>query len=118
MNALLMSSCVLVLGMSGLCFFGQVFVGRFLPTATAMGVFGAIAALTGIRVAGGSGRHRRWAAWSGAAGVLAVAADVANYYTYLAIPGNYYPWFMFGPYAAALALIAAAAATGKGQRPS
>ena len=105
MKAWLIISCLFTLGMAGLCFLGQMFVGHFLPTATAMGVFGVIAAVSGISITTGSDKYRKLAVVSGFGGVLSVAADVANYYLYLAIPGNYYGWFMFGPYAAALAVI-------------
>lgn len=91
--------------MAGLCFVGQLFVGRFLPTAMAMGVFGVIAAVSGFNLESSSDKFRKAAMIGGFGGALSVAADVANYYLYLAIPGNYYAWLMFGPYAAALAFI-------------
>lgn len=103
-----MIASIFVLCVSGFCFLGQLFVGKLLPTAMAMGILGLMAGMAGISVSSGSAKHKKRAVWSAVAGLLAVAADVANYYLYLAIPGNYYGWFMFGPYAAALAFIAAA----------
>lgn len=113
MKAALIPVGLFCLAMGALCFFGQLFVGKFLPTATLMGLSGFVAGAAGIGLGGGSQRCRRWALWGGSAGVAAVGLDVANYYIYLAIPGNYYAWFMFGPYAAALAFIAVLAAATK-----
>lgn len=109
MEAVMFISCLFVLAMSALCFFGQIFIGHLIPTTTAMGIFGLIAGISGMSVAAGSSKHRKAATIGGFGGVLSVAADVANYYLNLAIPGNYYAWPVFGAYAAALAIIGIAA---------
>lgn len=106
LDALFILAAVVCLALGGFCFVGMLFIGKLAPTLLAMGVCGVAAAAGAIGLAArGTENFRLLAQWAGAAGVLAVAADVAHYYAFMAIPGNYYAWLVFGPYAAALGLV-------------
>ena len=46
-----------------------------------------------------------WLRWVTLIALIGVALDVATYYIYLAIPGNYYPWLLVAPFIACLAWV-------------
>lgn len=115
MNVLLGCSAAFCGFMSLMCVFGQLFAGRLLPTACAMALSGGAAAVLGLGLVGGKAHWARPAMIAGALGVLSVAADAAYYYKHLAIPGNYYGWGLFGPFAAALAVVAISGARARGR---
>jgi rifampin ADP-ribosylating transferase len=96
----------LFVGASGFLF-GQLFFGQFSIAATIAGVGGVLAGALG-----GTRQGRRltleWFVFSCCvAGVVGVAFDAYDYYKHLNIPGNYYAWFMIGPFVVSLAVIAA-----------
>jgi len=87
--------------------FGQLFSGRFELAATLAGVFGLIAAVPG------PGKTnlvptRAWVVL--ACSVLAlvgVGLDAHDYYSREHSSGNYYAWFLIGPFCVAVALLGA-----------
>jgi predicted Co/Zn/Cd cation transporter (cation efflux family) len=121
MQALVVISSIYALFMALVGFlFGQLFAGHFEVGATLAGVFGAAAAVLGVvnlvksSAAGpSSDTLRRATVGCALTALLGVALDAANYYLYLNITGNYYAWFMIGPFCAALALIATLSWRGK-----
>lgn len=85
--------------------FGQLFVGHFSIVASVVGVAGITAAAGALMLANRSGHTPPWVQWSSLVALIGVIADAANYYLYLAIPGNYYAWGLIGPFAACLGFI-------------
>lgn len=88
-------------GASGFLF-GQLFFGQFSWAAMLAGVFGVAGGLLGQRIAV---ELRLLTIAVCAAGIAGVAMDAFHYYAELQSPGNYYAWFLIGPYAAALVFI-------------
>ena len=84
--------------------FGQLFAGHFSAAATLAGVCGLVAAVLPVFK---NERAKRIAAFVCFASVAGVAGDVYDYYAHLAIPGNYYAWFLIGPFALATAFLGA-----------
>lgn len=96
-------ACAIFVGASGFLF-GQLYFGTFSLAATIAGVSGVLAgALSWL--ADRNARLKRVVFVCCAAGLLGVAMDAYHYYTELHRPGNYYAWFLIGPYIATLLLI-------------
>jgi hypothetical protein len=92
--------------------FGQIFTGFFSLPATLAGVCGIAAASLS------KSPHRRTLVGGlCAASLVGVALDALHYYTQLAIPGNYYAWFLIGPYCLCLVFIAYAVQLQKRSNP-
>ena len=90
--------------MGAIFLFGQLFAGHFSPGATIAGVCGLITSVLPILT---NERARRIAASVSLAALAGVALDAYHYYTKLDIPGNYYAWFLIGPFAVAVAFLGA-----------
>lgn len=94
---------VLFVGFSFL--FGQLFFGDFEWSASVAGLCGFLAAV----FAGGFATRTRVARIITIGlcivALVAVGFDAYRYYAHHDIPGNYYAWFMIGPYCACLALL-------------
>jgi hypothetical protein len=97
--------------------FGQLFAGRLSIAATTAGVCGLAAAVLPVFA---NERAKRTAALVCFMSVAGVAGDAYEYYAHLAIPGNYYAWFLIGPFAAATAFLGArhVASFGPGRQPA
>ena len=88
--------------------FGQVFSGVF-SVAGMLGGLGGVAA--GILAGLPSHRVPRPAVLAACiAGLLGAAMHVYDYYSRSHVPGNYYAWFLTGPFVVALIIIAFQAA--------
>jgi hypothetical protein len=92
---------VVFVGASGFLF-GQLFFGQFSLAATLAGLSGVISGILGRRI---TTRARLLTSLVCAAGLAGVAMDAFHYYSELHIPGNYYAWFLIGPFAAGLVFI-------------
>lgn len=88
--------------------FGQLFSGTFTLGASLAGFMG-IAACALSLLSEGKPLLSGFLLVCCAASVAGVGLDVWRYYTELDSPGNYYAWFLVGPYLVALAVIAQAA---------
>lgn len=86
--------------------FGQLFAGHFSPAATLTGGAGVACAMAALRMATQGTWTARWVRWAAVCALAGVALDVADYYLYLDIPGNYYPWFLVVPFIACIGLVA------------
>ncbi len=86
--------------------FGQVFAGHFSVAATLAGVAGLWAGVRGLGAKANGAKASPPTLWICLAAVAGVAMDAVEYYTKLNIPGNYYAWFMIGPFCGCLILIA------------
>lgn len=89
--------------------FGQLFAGHLSVAASLTGCAGLVSALIAFKLASSERWTAGWARWTPLLALLGVALDVADYYLHLNIPGNYYPWFLVGPFVGALVLVAATA---------
>ena len=85
--------------------FGQLFFGNFELGATLAGIFGLLGGAL-------SGQFSRKTSLRSLIVIVfcfislcGVALDVYNYYANSHVPGNYYAWFMIGPYLAFMILI-------------
>jgi len=107
MKTLLSIACVysLFVAVAGFLF-GQAFFGNFSLPATVAGTAGTLAAVAGFRLTAGRIQTGTFAFWCAIAGLVGVAMDAANYYINLNAPGNYYAWFLNGPFCVALLFIA------------
>lgn len=85
--------------------FGQLFAGHFSVAATLTGVAGLASSVGAFILADKPGKAAPWIRWAPLLTLVGIALDVANYYMYLAIPGNYYPWFLVAPFAACVAWV-------------
>jgi len=85
--------------------FGQAFAGHFSLAASLAGGAGLACAAGAFHLASRRGPAPTWIGWVSVATLIGVAADVASYYLYLAIPGNYYPWFLVAPFVACVAFV-------------
>ena len=105
MNALLniARGYVIFMGASGFLF-GQLFFGTFSFAASLAGVSGISAGVLSWRSIERQG-VRPFVVLSCIAGVVGVALDALHYYSHLDAPGNYYAWFLNGPFVVALLLI-------------
>ena len=85
--------------------FGQLYFAIFEWPATIAGVFGLLSGgLSGKFVT--NSRARSFAVILFCfTSVVGVAFDAYNYYAHLNIPGNYYAWFMIGPFCLCLLVI-------------
>ncbi len=97
-------SYVVFFGAAGFLF-GQVFNGYFSFAGTLAGVSGILAAVLGGPRAPRSAGLDHLVVPCCLAGCIGVALDAYHYYTVLDSPGNYYAWFLTGPYVGALLLI-------------
>lgn len=87
--------------------FGQVFCGNYSIPATLAGVAGVLTGLISW-LPSRSLVVRAIVTLCGVAGVVGVTMDALHYYTTLHSPGNYYAWFLIGPFTAFLLLIGCA----------
>lgn len=85
--------------------FGPLFAGHFSVPATITGVAGLATSIGAFTLAALPGQSVPWVRWSALLALVGVAFDIASYYMYLAIPGNYYPWFLVAPYALCLSWV-------------
>lgn len=85
--------------------FGQLFAGHFSVAATLTGVAGLASSLGAFMLAATPGQSIPWVRWSALLTLVGIALDIADYYMHLAIPGNYYPWFLVAPFAACAAWV-------------
>jgi hypothetical protein len=110
MRTLLPISCgySLFVALSGFLF-GQLFFGQFTFAATLAGVAGATSAVIGFKLSSHSNTLKVPVTVCACGAVVGVAMDAIHYYRDFAIPGNYYGWFMIGPFCLAQAFIAYAA---------
>jgi hypothetical protein len=84
--------------------FGQFFFGAFSVAPTIAGVAGVVAgAMSGLIQK--TPRVAPVVVLAAAAGLIGVAMDAHHYYSELDISGNYYAWFLIGPFAAGLCLV-------------
>jgi len=98
--------------------FGQIFFGHFSFVASVAGVAGLVASAGAFLLAKHANPAPTWVMWSSFVALLGVAADAANYYINLAIPGNYYAWALIGPYVACLCFIGGTARNRAARTPS
>lgn len=89
--------------------FGQLFAGYFSVAASLAGVAGLACAVGAFVLAAAPHRPVAWVRWASLATLVGVAMDVASYYMYMAIPGNYYPWLLVAPFAGCVAWVGYAA---------
>lgn len=96
----MLTICKLVIAfVAGVGFlFGQVFTGFFSVAATLAGVAGLACAAGAHWLAANPQAQMPWIVWAALLTFIGVAIDVIHYYMYLAISGNYYPWFLVGPF--------------------
>jgi hypothetical protein len=87
--------CLLFLGIFAFLF-GQVFSAAFSFSDTAAGVSGVVAGVVGPTKRGPIARFLLLT--SCAFGIFGALANVYSYYSQPRFPGDYYPWFMTGPY--------------------
>lgn len=85
--------------------FGQFFAGHFSVAATLAGGTGLACSVGAVVLAARPVASASWVRWAALAAVLGVALDIAEYYVFSAIPGNYYPWFLVVPYVLCLAWV-------------
>lgn len=85
--------------------FGQVFAGHFSVAASLAGCAGLACAVGAVMLAAHPVATVSWVRWAALAALVGVALDIASYYLYLAIPGNYYPWLLVLPYALCIAWV-------------
>jgi hypothetical protein len=85
--------------------FGQLYFASFEWPATAAGIFGLLAGALSGQFTSNSVRRSFVVIAFCIASVTGVAFDAYEYYAHLNIPGNYYAWFLIGPYVACLLLI-------------
>jgi len=78
--------------------FGQLFAGHFSIAATLVGVAGLACAFGGFLLSSRPNVPMPWIPWTALLTLIGIAFDIANYYMYLNISGNYYPWFGVAPY--------------------
>ena len=90
-------------GASGFLF-GQLFFGDFSIASTLAGVSGVLAGVIswpGFKMP----RHPWLVPLCCSAGLIGVALDAYGYYSKDHVPGNYYAWFLIGPFVICLLLI-------------
>lgn len=85
--------------------FGQLFAGHFSVAATLTGVAGLASSAGAFLLAARPNQSVRWVRWAALITLLGVTLDIVSYYMYLAIPGNYYPWFLVAPFAVCVAWV-------------
>lgn len=85
--------------------FGQLFAGHFSFAATLTGLAGLASAVGAFMLSARPGDAVAWVRWTAALTLVGTALDVASYYLYLDIPGNYYPWRLVAPFAACVAWV-------------
>ena len=112
MKALVVVASAYGLFASSAFLLGELFFAQVSISASVIGAAGTFACIAAIvnAATGRAGMHATGAAIVALAGV---AANVFDYYANLAIPGNYYAWFLVGPLCAALVLIACAGWKGR-----
>jgi hypothetical protein len=95
---------VIVLFVAVAFLFGQLFSGDFSPGATMAGLGGIVAGMLGLFDA--STTMRRVVVIFATLGLGGAALHAYEYYASSPLPGNYYAWFLTGPFMAALVVIA------------
>lgn len=85
--------------------FGQLFAGHFSIAATITGIAGLACAIGAFSLSASPNKSVPWVRWAALFALLGVALDIFEYYMYLAIPGNYYPWFLVAPFVACIAWV-------------
>lgn len=90
--------------------FGQLFFGRFDWPSTIAGISGVLSGSLSGRFIGSSRLRSNLVILLCLAGIAGVGFDAYEYCEKYDIPGNYYAWFMFGPYCLFLMVLIANAA--------
>ena len=85
--------------------FGQMFFNNFAWGASLAGVFGIISGIFGGKFAYKTLLRSKTIIACCILSLGGVSLDAYNYYANLDSPGNYYAWFMIGPFCFALLLI-------------
>ena len=85
--------------------FGQLFAGHFSLPATLAGCAGLASAAGAIRLMAQPDRPAPWVPWAAAWTLVGVVLDIGSHYLFANIAGNYYPWFLVGPYGASVAWV-------------
>lgn len=97
-------ACAIFVAASGFLF-GQSFFGQFEFAATLTGVFGLIAAASGL----GKTSLAPMRAWiisvSSILALVGVGLDAHDYYSREHSSGSYYAWFLIGPFCVAMVFI-------------
>jgi hypothetical protein len=86
--------------------FGQLFFNTFDWPATIAGLSGLLAGALSGRAAAEVRRLAPLVVILCLAGLVGVALDAHDYYAHYDIAGNYYAWFMIGPFCCCLVVIA------------
>lgn len=94
-------------------FFGQVFCNNFTMPGNIMGCSAVLAALFSWMSERRVPLSRFFVVLACISGVTGVVLDAMYYYTTVHAPGNYWAWFLFGPFCIVLLFIAVAAIAGK-----
>jgi hypothetical protein len=90
--------------------FGQMFFGRFDWPSTIAGIVGVLSGASSGRFIGSSRLRSNTVILLCLASIAGVGFDAHQYYEKYDIPGNYYAWFLFGPYCLFLLVLIANAA--------
>lgn len=85
--------------------FGQLFAGHFSVAATLTGAAGLACSAGAVLLTARPKQSIPWVRWAALLTLVGTVLDVADYYMYLAIPGNYYPWFLVAPFAVSVAWV-------------
>jgi len=85
--------------------FGQLFFGDFAWHATIAGVFGTLAGSLGGKFGMGRKENAYIVVVFCVLAIIGVIFDAYNYYTNSHAPGNYFGWFLKGPFIASLLVI-------------
>lgn len=85
--------------------FGQLFAGHFSLAATLAGGAGLATAAGALQLAARPAGTATWVALAAVLTLAGVTLDIGSYYLFENIPGNYYPWLLVAPYAAAVAWV-------------
>ena len=85
--------------------FGQLFVGMFDWAATISGFAAILASALGGKFGGASKPKAIFVIALCGASITGVGFDAYDYYKNLHMPGNYFGWFLKGPYVAGLLII-------------
>ena len=104
---------VIFVGGSGFLF-GQLFFNNFSLAASLAGFGGVLAAILGWPATNRPGLNSL-IVFCAIAGMIGVGMDAYHYYTKLNSSGNYYAWFMIGPYTLFLFVIGLCAALARKQ---
>ena len=95
---------VIFVAISGFIF-GQLFFGNFAIGATLAGIFGLLSGILSGKYALKTRLRSKTIITFCLISMVGVGLDAYNYYAHLNSSGNYYAWFMIGPYLAFLIII-------------